>query len=76
MSNKPKITENKVEGPSVVEVDCKMYIIFIKRRKYFLYEYNNGSHLDYVVRNAAGRIVERHTSDYIEVGKAFTDSSE
>jgi len=76
MSNKPKITESKVEGPNVVEVDCKMYTIFIKRRKYFLYEYNNGSYLDYVVRNAAGRIVERHTSDYIEVGKAFADSSE
>ena len=76
MLNKPKITETKVEGPVTIEAECKKYIIFVKRQKYYLYEYNNGSHLDYVVRNAAGRIVERHTSDYIEVGKAFTDSSQ
>lgn len=67
---------NKVEGPVTIEAECRKYTVYIGRRKYYLYEYNTGQYLDYVVRNAAGRIVERHTSDYIEVGKAFTDSSE
>lgn len=66
----------KVEGPTIIETECKKYTVFIKRKKYYLYEYNNGSHLDYVIRDASGRVVERHTSDYIEVGKAFTDSSD
>lgn len=71
-----KVQTTKVEGPTTIEAECKKYTIFIKSKKFYLYEYNTGFHLDYVVRNTAGRIVERHTSDYIEVGKAFTDSSD
>lgn len=74
MNNKTKTIDSKLEGPVTIEAECKLYTIFVKRKKFYLYEYNNGKHLDYVLRDAANRIVERHTSDYIEVGKVFTDS--
>lgn len=56
-----------------IEVDCALYTIQSQGELYQLYEYNNGAHLDYVIRRKDGTIVRHNDPEALLVFKIFTE---